>query len=203
MFKFKNKNIKPKKMSWDDITVRQYNQIKNLDLTKIEDQITAAEILLNIKADDMTWVEFGKELRKLDFLSEPMPKTIIRFAYTLNGRKYVCNPNPADMSVSQFMDYSETAKTGCIEKILAVFLIPEGKEYADYDINQVYEDILDMSVQQAEGLLGFFRIVVRVLSETLSDYSVQKLKNLNKKDRELIKQALELVTTDYYSTLGR
>lgn len=170
------KKILPHKMSWDDITVRQYNQIKNLDLTQIEDQITAAEILLNIKADDMTWVEFGKELRKLDFLSKPMPKTIIRFSYTLNGRKYVCNPNPVEMSVSQFMDYSEAVKTGCIEKILAVFLIPEGKEYADYDINQVYEDILDMSVQQAEGLLGFFPIVARVLSRTLADYSIKMLK---------------------------
>lgn len=179
------KKILPHKLSWWDITLDQYNRIKDLDLTQIEDQITAAEILLNIKADDMTWVEFGKELKKLDFLNKPMPKTIIRFAYTLNGHKYICNPNPTELSVSQFMDFTEISKTGQIEKVLAIFLIPEGKEYADYDMNQVYSDILTMSVVEAQGILNFFPLVSKVLLRTLGDYSIKMLKK-GKIDKEVI-----------------
>ena len=48
-------------MNWSDITLKQFKKLKGLDLSDLSDQITAAEILLNINADDMTWVEFSKK----------------------------------------------------------------------------------------------------------------------------------------------
>ena len=74
-------------MNWSDITLKQFKKLKGLDLSDLSDQITAAEILLNINADDMTWVEFSKKLKDLNFLEKEIPRTIIRKSYTLNGRK--------------------------------------------------------------------------------------------------------------------
>ena len=45
--------------------MKQFKKLKGLDLSDLSDQITAAEILLNINADDMTWIEFSKKLNDL------------------------------------------------------------------------------------------------------------------------------------------
>lgn len=194
------KFIEKNRMSWNDITLGQYNRIKDLDLTQIDNQITAAEILLGINADNLTWVEFGEKLKTLDFLSKPMPQTIIRFAYELNGHKYVCRPRVDELSVSQFMDFTSLSKTGEINKILGVFLIPEGKEYGDYDIEAVWKDILSMSVVDAMGVFNFFQLEFQACVRTLADFSIKMMrKGMKKEDLKLIKEAVESVSMDFCS----
>lgn len=197
------KKILPHKLSWWDITLDQYKKIKTLNLSLIENQITAAEVLLGINADELTWGEFNKELKKLDFLSTPIPKSIIRFTYKLNGHSYRCCPRVDELSVSQFMDFQKLVSTGELEKILAIFLIPEGKEYGDYDINIVYEDILTMSIVDVLSISNFFLLMSKVLFNTMTDYSIQKLKELKKKKVkeglpiEDIQKIMEYCSTEY------
>lgn len=169
-------------MEWTDVTVRQFQKIKGLDLNDLDGQISAAEILLNIKADDLTWKEFGKECVKLNFLDKPIPETIIRKTYTLNGRKYNCCPNLNELSVARYMDFTNLAPTGELEKILAVVLIPDGGTYGD-NLDQVYEDILDMSIVDANSIVFFFKMEFKVCVRALADYSVKAVR----KDRKLRK----------------
>ena len=181
-------------MDWKDITLGQFQRIKGLDLKELDGQISAAEIILGINADDLTWKDFSKECVKLNFLDKPIPEVIIRKTYTLNGRKYECCPNLNELSVARYMDFTNLAPTGELEKILAVVLIPEGKSYGD-DLEQVYEDILTMSIVDAYAVFNFFKLEFKTSLKTLADYSVKAVR----KDRKL--QKVVSAVMDSYSML--
>lgn len=188
---FKKKNRKKlQEMDWYSITVDQFQRLKGLDLKDVSDQITAAEILLGINADDMVWGDFCKKLNELSFLNEPMPKTIVRNSYVLNGRKYNCLYNLEELSVARYMDFTNLGRTGDMVKILGVFLVPDGKEYGNYDMNQVYEDIKTMSIVEAYGIFNFFKVQFIVCIKTMKDYSV-KLLGKNKKLKDLVSDIME------------
>lgn len=190
---FRRKKIQLTGITWYDVTVEQYQKMTELDMNDFDDQLEAASILLGINCDDMQWKDFCKELRRLDFLNDPIPKTIIRQSYTLNGRVYNCLPNLQELTVSRYMDFMNLSKEGDMVKILGVFLIPEGKEYGDYDMEQVYGDIKTMNIVEASGIYNFFLLEFRVCISTLQDYSVKALR----KNPELRKLVLELM--DSYS----
>lgn len=191
MFKWlKRKKIQLTGMSWYDVTVDQFQRMKGLDMTDFDNQIEAASILLGINCDDMQWKDFCKELKKLEFLNQEMPKTIIRKSYTLNGRKYNCLPNLQELTVTRYMDFTTLSKEGDMVKILGVFLIPEGKEYGTYDLDEVYEDIRTMNIVEASGIYNFFLLEFRVCISTLQDYSVKVLKK-NPELRNLVLEVMD------------
>ena len=185
-------------MNWSDITLKQFKKLKGLDLKDLSDQITAAEILLNINADDMTWVEFSKKLKDLNFLEKEIPRTIIRKYYTLNGRKYNTSVNLQELSVARYMDFCNLAPTGDYEKILAVVLIPDGKEYGDYDLDQVYNDILDMNMVDVYSVFNFFKMQFIVCIKTMTDFSVKQLKG-DRKLQAVVREVLDSMVS--YSML--
>ena len=197
MFWKKNKLKKLHRMSWNDITVEQYQKLKGLDPNDVSDQITAAEILLGYNVDDMLWSDFCVKLNELNFLTEPIPKTIVRESYRLNGRKYNCMYNLQQMSVARYMDFTNLIKTNDMVKILGVFLVPDGKEYGCYDIDQVYDDIRTMNIVEAYGIFNFFRLQFKVCTGTLNDYSMKLLR----KDKKLQKVVSELMGSYYMSDL--
>ena len=174
-------------MDWSDITLKQFNSLKGLDLKDLDDQITAAEILLGINADDLTWIEFSKKVKALDFLDKEIPRSIIRKTYTLNGRKYITKVNLQELSVARYMDFCNLAPTG---EILAVVLIPEGKEYGDYDLDQVYNDILTMSMVDVYSVFSFFKMQFIACIKTMKDFSVKALKK-DKKLQGLVSELME------------
>ena len=161
--------------------MRQFNSLKGLDLKDLDDQITAAEILLGINADDLTWIEF---------LDKEIPRSIIRKTYTLNGRKYITKVNLQELSVARYMDFCNLAPTGEYEKILAVVLIPEGKEYGDYDLDQVYNDILTMSMVDVYSVFSFFKMQFIACIKTMKDFSVRALRK-DKKLQGLVSELME------------
>lgn len=177
-------------MDWNDITLDQFQKIRGLDLNEMEGQIEAANILLGINSDDMTWVEFCKELKKLEFLGKEIPKVIIRNSYTLNGRKYITKANLQELTVSRYMDFTNLAPKGELEKILAVVLIPEGKEYGE-DLDQVYSDILTMNIVDVYAVFNFFKMQFIVCTKTMADFSVKALKK-DPKLQKLVLEAMEL-----------
>ena len=175
-------------MDWKDITLDQFQKIRKLDLNEMDGQIEAANILLGINSDDMTWVEFCKELKKLEFLNKEIPKVIIRNSYELNGRKYITKANLQELTVSRYMDFTNLAPKGELEKILAVVLIPEGKEYGE-DLDQVYSDILTMNIVDVYAVFNFFKMQFIVCMKTMADFSVKALK----RDRKLQRLVSELM----------
>lgn len=180
-------------MEWKDITLNQYKKVVGLNPNDIEDNITATEVILGINADDMTFGQFANVTRKLDFLKEPMPKVIIRKSYTLNGRLYDCNPSLNELTVSQYIDFSNFSKSGLdeIEKVLAVVIIPSGQKYGEYDMEQVYSDILTMSIVDVFAVLNFFIMQFKLCTKALEDFLIKNLRGRkNKPVREAIQAAI-------------
>lgn len=177
-------------MDWNDVSLATFKRLKGLDVNDLDDQIEAAAILLGVNVDDMTWVQFCKELKKLDFLKDEIPKTIVRTSYTLNGRKYVTKANLNELTVARYMDYVNQSKTGEFEKILSVVLIPDGKEYGDYDIDRVYSDILTMSIVDVYAVFNFFKLQFIVCAKTMKDFSVKALRK-DKKLQALVSEVME------------
>ena len=194
IFKRKKKTVGG--MTWQDVTLGKFQDLKSLDLKDLEGQIEAARILLGIRVDDMTWAEFCKELNKLKFLENQIPEVIIRKSYDLNGRRYVTKANLQEFTVARYMDFVNQSKTGKWERILSTVLIPEGCEYGEYDMDRVYLDILSMSIVDAYAVFNFFRVQFIVCTKTMKDFSVRALKR-NPELRNLVSEVME-----FYSTSG-
>ena len=180
--------------TWYDVTLAQFQELKGLDLKDLEGQIDAAGILLGVNVDDMSWADFCRELNKLSFLNEEVPKVIIRNAYELNGRRYVTQANLQEFTVARYMDFVNQSKTGKWERILSTVLVPEGKEYGEYDMDKVYLDILSMNIVDAYAVFNFFRLQFIVCIKTMKDFSVKALKG-NPELQWLVSEVME-----YYST---
>lgn len=196
---FKRKQNKTKEMDWYDITLGQFIGLKGLDLNDISDQITATEILLGIDADEFTIKEYAALASKLEFMNTPMPKVIIRSRYELNGTTYRCDSRLDTLSVSQYMDFTNLAKTNDIVKILGVFLVPDGCKYGDYDIEKVYDDIKTMSVVDAYAIFNFFLLEFNSSIKVIQDCSMKMMKKgMTKNQIEDIRKALELVDMESY-----
>lgn len=194
IFKRKKKTVGG--MTWQDVTLGKFQDLKGLDLKDLEGQIEAARILLGVNVDDMTWAEFCKELNKLKFLENQIPEVIIRKSYDLNGRRYVTNANLQEFTVARYMDFVNQSKTGKWERILSTVLVPEGCEYGEYDMDRVYLDILSMSIVDAYAVFNFFRVQFIVCTKTMKDFSVKALKR-NPELRNLVSEVME-----FYSTSG-
>ena len=177
-------------MDWNDVSLGTFKKLKGLDINDLDDQIECAGILLGIDVDELTWVEFCKEVRKLDFLKDEIPRTIVRTSYTLNGRKYITKANLNELTVARYMDFVNQSKTGDLEKILSVILIPDGKEYGDYDIEEVYKDILTMSIVDVYGVFNFFKVQFIFCAKTMKDFSVKALRK-DKKLQALVSEVME------------
>lgn len=189
IFKRKKKTVQGK--SWYDISLGKFQELKELDLKDVDGQIEAARILLGVEVDDMSWAQFCKELNKLSFLNEEVPKVIIRKTYTLNGRKYVTQANLQEFTVARYMDFVNQSKTGKWERILSTVLVPEGCEYGEgYDMDRVYLDILSMSIVDAYAVFNFFRVQFIVCIKTMKDFSTGMLKG-NPELRELVSEVME------------
>ena len=183
---FKRKKKVSEGMTWWDVTLGKFQDLKGLDLKELDGQIEAARILLGMEVDDLPWGEFCKELNKLKFLEEEVPKSIIRESYVLNGRRY--------------MDFVNQGRTGKWERILSVVLVPEGKEYGEYDMDRVYTDILSMSIVDAYAVFNFFRVQFIVCIKTMKDFSVRALKR-NPELRSLVEEALDSMGSSSMSDL--
>lgn len=187
---FKRKKKVSEGMTWYDVTLGKFQDLKGLEFKELDGQIEAARILLGVNVDDMTWADFCKELRKLEFLGSEIPQTIIRKTYDLNGRRYVTKANLQEFTVARYMDFINQSKTGKWERILSTVLIPEGKDYGEYDMDQVYLDILSMNIVDAYAVFNFFRVQFIVCTKTMKDFSVRALRR-NPELRKLVSEVME------------
>lgn len=152
--------IKVKK-SWDDITVSQYMALMDLnsnDYAEIIDKgICMVDIVYDVDARNISYTDFNKLLKTLDFIGERPPKTKAKASYKLNGVKYDLDLDYANFTTSQYIDFTTYRKDNDCIGMLSVVLIPSGHKYMDgYDIEKVKDDVGTMSVTDAMGVLNFF-----------------------------------------------
>ena len=155
-------------MGWTDISIKQYNDIKNLYLdTELSDEdrlILQINILYNVDALKLKTSELHKYINEMKFLGEKVPKMKLKNEYKLGGNVYTLKKDLRDVRVAQWIDFQNFLKDGGGDtdnyaNLLSVFFFPKDvEEYGDgYDIEQVRQDINNhLSIAEAMSISSFF-----------------------------------------------
>ena len=153
---------------WENITIEKYYNIKDILDDEVDDDITKnvklVAVMLNKDEQevwDMDMAEAGNYISKLQFLNKfELPKNP-NMKIKLPSYDLVVIKDLTKINVAQYVDFQNFVKMPMresMEKILSIFLIPEGCSYnTGYDILDLQKEIREnMSFRVAEGLLSFF-----------------------------------------------
>jgi len=162
----KNKEKNP--FDWENITIEKYYKIKDILDDEVDDDITKnvklVAVMLNKDEQevwDMDMAEAGNYISRLQFLNKfELPKNP-NMKIKLPSYDLVVIKDLTKINVAQYVDFQNFVKMPMresMEKILSIFLIPEGCSYnTGYDILDLQKEIREnMSFRVAEGLLSFF-----------------------------------------------
>ena len=195
-------------MNWTDISIKQYNEIKDLyldvDLSDEDRLILQINILFGVDALKLKTTELHKYVNEMKFLGEKVPKMKIKNEYKLGGNVYTLKKELKDFTVAQWIDWQNFLKDGGSDtdnyaNLLSVFFFPKGEtEYGDnYDIEQVRSDINNhLSIAEAMSISSFFllyqkmsllRFILYTRRETLkTPLTKEEKKKVKKEFRKLI-----------------
>ena len=174
---------KDKKMTWYDVTYRQFQMLQELSVMEDENEImlSIAELLLGEQVTDLPLSEFAKTVKQLDFLKDSLPEDVNPpKKVEVNGRKYYMDCLLGNVSTAQYIDYINHAKTNDVCKMMSVFLIPEGHKYNDgYDMEEVFNDIQDLPIPVINSTAFFFGRQFNAYMKIFRRYSVKQIKKTN------------------------
>lgn len=153
---------------WENISIDKYYYIKDILDDETDDDITKNVKMVAIMLDkdeqevwDMDMAQAGDYISRLQFLGKfELPKHT-NMKIKLPGYDLTVMKDLTKISVAQYVDFQNFIKMPLregMEKILSIFLIPDGCKYNDgYDIIDLQKVIREnLSFRVAEGLLGFF-----------------------------------------------
>ena len=154
-------------MNWTDVSLRQYNDIKdvflNPDFSEEDRLILLINILFGVDALKLKTTELNKYLEQMKFLNSAPPKMKLKDKYRLGENWYILRRNLKDFTVAQWIDFQNFLKNGSdtdnYPNLLSVFFIPEGEtEYGEnYNVEQVRQDINNhLSIADAASIASFF-----------------------------------------------
>lgn len=161
-------------MNWTDVSLKQYNDIKeiylNPEITDEDRIILLINICFGIDTLKLKTSELNKYINDLKFLNTTPPKMKLRDRYRLGQNTYVLKKDLKDFKVCQWIDFQNFLKNGSdtdnYANLLSVFFIPENQtEYAEgYNIEEVRQDINNnLSIADATSIASFFLTYQRAL----------------------------------------
>ena len=155
-------------MNWNDISIKQYNEIKDLYLdTELSDEdrlILQINIIFGVDALKLKTSELHKYVNEMKFLATKPPKMKLKKEYQLGNNVYTLKKDLRNLTVAQWIDWQNFLKDGGGDtdnyaNLLSVFFFPKDvDEYGDgYDIEQVRQDINNhLSIAEAMSISSFF-----------------------------------------------
>ena len=197
-------------MNWTDISINQYNNIKNLYLdTELSDEdrlILQINILFGVDALKLKTTELHKYVNEMKFLGSKIPKMKIKKEYQLGNNVYTLKKELKDVTVAQWLDWQNFLKDGSdtdnFPNLLSVFFFPKGEtEYGEnYDIEQVRSDINNhLSIAEAMSISSFFLLWRKALSIRFLLYTRKQILKtpLTKEQRKKVKKEMRklIITT--------
>lgn len=164
------KTMKTEPYSWESVSIDKYYAIKDIydsSDEKLDKDIQVISVIEEIPESeiwDMSIPELQKRINKLKFLDKFELKKINPKKIVIEDETYCIQYDEKKMTVSQYVDWQTFVKMDfrqAIDKMLSVFVIPEGKTYNNgYDIVEVQSKFRrSMSFVEAQSCLNF--IVVK------------------------------------------
>ena len=194
-------------MNWTDVTLKQYNDIKdvflNPDFSEEDRIILLINICFGVDTLKLKPSELNKYVNDLKFLNTTPPKMKIKSTYVLGGNTYTLKKDLKDFNVSMWIDFQNFLKNGSdtdnFPNLLSVFFLPEDEEeYGEnYNVEQVRNDINNyLSIPDATSIASFFLTYRRALLIRSLLYTRKKILKtpMNKEQKkELKKQMRKLI----------
>lgn len=194
-------------MNWTDISIRQYNDVKdvflNPDFSEEDRIILLINILFGIDALKLKTTELNKFIEQMKFLNSAPPKMKLKDKYRLGENWYILKRNLKDFTVAQWIDFQNFLKNGSdtdnFANLLSVFFIPEDEEeYGEnYNIEEVRQDINNnLSIADANSIASFFLTYRRALlirSLLFTRKKVLKTSITREQKKELKRQFRKLI----------
>ena len=198
-------------MNWTEISLRKYNNIKDVFLNpefSEEDRIILLiNICFGVDTLKLKPSELNKYIEQLKFLNTTPPKMKIREKYKLGENWYILKKDLKDFTVAQWIDFQNFLKNGAdtdnFANLLSVFFLPEGQtEYGEnYNIEEVRQDINNfLSIADAISIAGLFltyqkalliRSLISIKRKTLkTSITKEQKKKVKKEFRKLIWKTL-------------
>ena len=197
---------KPKK-GWRDVTINEYfDLVKRIEATEeLENQDYLRAVIKIAFANDMleeeVWNLSITQFRNLQVEALWMDNFEInenvKFkTINLDGKSYTVDTNLQNFTVAQYIDFQTFYKKYKSDKrvmgnILACFLIPKGKQYADgYDIQNVVKTINEhLDIMTANEILFFFLKSFLILTRGTVNYLNWQMKRMKRKSKDKKKMA--------------
>lgn len=187
-------------MTWNDIKYRQLLDIR--DAANIEDendrvfaimQAVYGEDILNLPLK-----EFNEKCKELEFLQKPVPNDLHVKNIKVNGREYYFDGLLGKITTAQYIDFQNYQKNKDEYKSFSVFIIPKDHKYNDgYDMEQVFNDILDIPSPVLVSASFFFSRQFELFIRIFRHYSIKQMKKLGlpKEAMENLEKVVNLSTT--------
>ena len=176
-------------MDWKDIKYRTLLDIR--EAANIEDEnervFAIMEAVFGEDVLDLPLKDFNEKCKELQFLQKEIPNDLHVKDIKVNGREYYFDGLLGKITTAQYIDFQNYQKNNDEYKTFSVFIIPKGHKYNDgYDMEQVFNDILDIPVPVLFSASFFFSRQFELFIKIFRRYSIKQMKKLG-----LPKEAME------------
>lgn len=196
--------------NWNEINLGLFSEIEGIAKSDMNDVDKTTYFLALLTETDVKTIEgleiteYGKLVDEINFINS-MPKVEIKSEYVINGKEYELCCNMQNITVAQYIDFQNLYKDIENNKsaLMAVFLIPKGKKYGEYDINEVKREIENhMSICDVSACMLFFSLLYRGLTIATLQYSLRMMKKemRREKNRE-IKAKMKMAIAEVEKTI--
>lgn len=168
-------------MNWNDITYRQLLDIR--EAANIEDEnerlYAIMQAIFGEEVLDLDLKNFAKKCKEIDFLQNSIPNDLHVKNIRVNGREYYFDGMLGNITTAQYIDFQNYLKNKDEHRTFSVFIIPKGHKYNDgYDMEQVFNDILDVPVPILFSASFFFIRQFELFIKIFRRYSIKQMKKL-------------------------
>ena len=198
IFNLFNRKKELKTATWKDITLEMFYKLR--DILACPDEFTIANIIELIYKVDVTNLPITETSKyDISFLEKELPIKNVKLKdkYVLNGRKYSSNINLTEVTTAQFIDFTNYSKEKEVryEKLLSVFMVPEGHRYNDgYDLMEVQDDILQMPIADVKSLAFFMIEQFQAFALIFQHYLTEEASKMPKELQKITKDAAQTIT---------
>ena len=199
-------------MTWNDISLKQYNELVKVDTTQDPIDYAADVIRIVFDIDDplsLSMQEFNKYSEMIKFIGDKVPDVKLKDVYKVNNKEYVLDGNVFEWSMSQLIDFRKYSATTSLSDIVSCYIIPKGHKYNDgYEMEEVIKDINCLPITDILKMQNFFvqgawmsiNIMVDYLQSQLKTTKAPKLQEKIETLKALIAE-LQTNTTSYLTSL--
>ena len=187
-------------MDWKDIKYRTFLDIR--EAANIEDEnervFAIMEAVFGEDVLDLPLKDFNEKCKELQFLQKEIPNDLHVKVIKVNGREYYFDGLLGKITTAQYIDFQNYQKNNDEQKVFSVFIIPKGHKYNDgYDMEQVFNDILDIPVPVLFSASFFFSRQFELFIRIFRRYSIKQMKKLGlpKEAMENLEKVVNLSTT--------